>query len=198
MMPIYLASRSPRRRELLQQLGLEHTVLLAPPAQGPDEPQLPGEAAADYVRRTAREKAWQGVELLRQQGLPQGLILAADTTVILNEKVLGKPLDRSDAQRILAQLSGATHEVHTALAMIDRGTLLEDLSITQVRFRTLTQGDIDRYCDTGEPFDKAGAYGIQGMGGVFVEHIEGSFTGVMGLPLFETARLLGSAGIQLP
>ncbi|VCU68959.1 Maf-like protein YhdE [Pigmentiphaga humi] len=198
MTTIYLASRSPRRRELLTQLGIDHELLLAPPSEGPDEPQLPGERAADYVRRTAREKALAGAELMQMRELPARPVLAADTTVILDGDVLGKPLDRDDAGRILRRLSGSTHEVHTALAMVHGGILHEDVSVTRVRFRALDERDIASYCDSGEPFDKAGAYGIQGLGGVFVEHIAGSFTGVMGLPLFETARLLAIAGIALP
>lgn len=198
MTAIYLASRSPRRRELLTQLGIEHEVLLPPPAAGPDEPQLPGEPAADYVRRAAREKALLGAETMRLRQLEERPLLAADTTVILDGEVLGKPVDRADAVRILQKLSGTEHAVHTAVAMVCRGQLYEDVSITQVRFRILSQRDIERYCDTGEPFDKAGAYGIQGLGGVFVQHISGSFTGVMGLPLYETSRLLARAGILLP
>ncbi|MDX3907581.1 MAG: nucleoside triphosphate pyrophosphatase [Pigmentiphaga sp.] len=198
MTAIYLASRSPRRTELLAQLGVEHDVLLAPPAAGPDEPQLPGEPAADYVRRTAREKALLGAETMRLRHMPERPLLAADTTVILDGDVLGKPVDRADAVRILQRLSGSTHVVHTALAVVSRGVLHEDESITQVQFRELTPRDIERYCDTGEPYDKAGAYGIQGLGGIFVRHISGSFTGVMGLPLYETARLLACAGIVLP
>jgi septum formation protein len=189
---IYLASRSPRRRELLTQLGVAHDVLLFPPAAAgvDDEPQLPGEAAADYVRRTARDKAWQGARVLAERQLPARPVLAADTTVILAGEVLGKPRDRDDAIAILQRLSGATHEVHTALALVDDGTLYEDVSITEVVFDTLSDAQITAYCDSGEPFDKAGAYGIQGGAGRFVERIAGSFTGVMGLPLFETARLL--------
>lgn len=198
MAAIYLASRSPRRRELLDQLGVAHEVLLAPPSSGPDEPQLPFESAADYVRRTARDKAWQGLETMRGGSFEARPILAADTTVILDGEVLGKPEDRQDAIRILSRLSGRDHEVRTAIALIIGNELFEDLSITQVSFRELTPQDIERYCNSGEPFDKAGAYGIQGLAGVFVSKIEGSFTGVMGLPLFETARLLAHAGIQLP
>jgi septum formation protein len=198
MNPIYLASRSPRRRELLDQLGVAHEVLLPPPSDGPDEPQLPFEPAADYVRRTARDKAMQGAAEMVRRGLPARPLLAADTTVILNGEVLGKPVDRLDAIRILSLLSGSQHEVHTAVALSLGSVLHEDVSITTVRFRALTAGDIERYCDSGEPFDKAGAYGIQGLGGVFVERIEGSYTGVMGLPLFETARLLAQVGVVLP
>jgi len=192
MTVIYLASRSPRRRELLTQLGVAHDVLLFPPAAAgvDDEPQLPGEAAADYVRRTARDKAWQGACALAARGLPRRPVLAADTTVILDGDVLGKPRDRDDAFAMLRRLSGASHEVHTALALVDGERLHEDVSITQVSFGALSDAQIAAYCDSGEPFDKAGAYGIQGGAGRFVERIAGSFTGVMGLPLFETARLL--------
>jgi septum formation protein len=198
MTTLYLASKSPRRRELLTQLGIAHEVLVPPPSDGPDEPQLDGESAADYVRRTARDKAQQGAALRAERGLPAKPILAADTTVILDGQVLGKPVDRDDAIRILSLLSGRRHEVHTAVALIHDGHLHEDVSITQVHFRVLTADDIARYCASGEPYDKAGAYGIQGLAGVFVSRIDGSFTGVMGLPLFETARLLAHAGIALP
>jgi septum formation protein len=192
MTVIYLASRSPRRRELLTQLGVAHDVLLfAPAAPGvDDEPQLPGEAAADYVRRTARDKAWQGARVLAQRQLPLRPVLAADTTVILNGQVLGKPRDRDDALSMLRRLSGATHQVHTALALVDGDRLREDVSITDVVFDTLSDAQIAAYCDSGDPYDKAGAYGIQSGAGRFVSRIAGSFTGVMGLPLFETARLL--------
>jgi septum formation protein len=192
MTAIYLASRSPRRRELLTQLGVAHDVLLFPPvAPGvDDEPQLPGEAAADYVRRTARDKAWQGARALAGRNLPVRPVLAADTTVILDGDVLGKPRGRDDAIAILRRLSGATHEVHTALALVSGEQLFEDVSITEVEFDRLSDAQIAAYCDSGEPFDKAGAYGIQGGAGRFVARIAGSFTGVMGLPLFETARLL--------
>ncbi|WP_420224602.1 Maf family protein [Pigmentiphaga litoralis] len=198
MTTLYLASKSPRRRELLTQIGIAYDVLVPPPTDGPDEPQLDGESAADYVRRTARDKAQQGAAWMNDRGMPIKPILAADTTVILDGQVLGKPVDRDDAIRILSLLSGHQHEVHTAIALIVNGQLFEDVSVTQVHFRDLTAGDIARYCDTGEPFDKAGAYGIQGLAGVFVARIDGSFTGVMGLPLFETARLLLHAGITLP
>ncbi|GAA4331815.1 Maf family protein [Pigmentiphaga soli] len=198
MTALYLASRSPRRTELLRQLRIDHQVLVPPAGDGPDEPQLPGEPAAEYVRRTAREKAMRGEQAMRDLGLPALPVLAADTTVILDGDVLGKPADRADAMRILARLSGSAHEVHTAVALAHGDRLLEDVSVTTVRFRPLAPADIERYCDSGEPYDKAGAYGIQGLAGVFVERIDGSFTGVMGLPLFETARLLAKVGIVLP
>ncbi|HCW17568.1 nucleoside triphosphate pyrophosphatase [Achromobacter sp.] len=195
---LYLASASPRRRELLTQIGLAHEVLRVPAPPGEDEPQHPGESAADYVRRTASDKALRGRDWMRSQALPTLPLLAADTTVVLDGVVLGKPADRDDAMRILRALSGATHDVHTAVAVWAGNQLLEAVSITQVRMRELIDDEIGRYCDSGEPFGKAGAYGIQGMAGTFIAHISGSYTGVMGLPLFETANLLRAAGIQTP
>ncbi|MBB1594852.1 nucleoside triphosphate pyrophosphatase [Achromobacter sp. UMC46] len=195
---LYLASASPRRRELLTQIGLAHEVLRVPAPPGEDEPQHSGESAADYVRRTARDKALRGRDWMRSQALPPLPLLAADTTVILDGAVLGKPADRDDALRILRALSGATHEVHTAVAVWAGDQLLEAVSVTQVRMRELSDDEIGRYCDSGEPFGKAGAYGIQGLAGTFIAHISGSYTGVMGLPLFETSGLLRAAGIQTP
>ncbi|WP_313371598.1 nucleoside triphosphate pyrophosphatase [Achromobacter animicus] len=195
---LYLASASPRRRELLNQIGLAHQVLLVPAPPGEDEPQHPGESAADYVQRTARDKALRGRDWMRAHDMPILPLLAADTTVILAGEVLGKPADRDDAIRILQALSGKTHEVHTAVAVCSGDRLLEAVSITEVHMRALQEDEIGRYCDSGEPFGKAGAYGIQGLAGTFVSHIAGSYTGVMGLPLFETANLLREAGIQVP
>jgi septum formation protein len=195
---LYLASASPRRRELLLQIGLAHQVLLAPAPPGDDEPQLPGESPADYVLRTAREKAERGQAWMRGQGLAALPVLAADTTVILDGAVLGKPADRADALRILQCLSGTTHEVRTAVALAARGRLFEAVSVTQVAMRATTASERERYCDSGEPYGKAGAYGIQGLAGVFIERIAGSYSGVMGLPLYETARLLAQGGIALP
>jgi len=195
---LYLASASPRRRELLNQIGLAHQVLLVPAPPGEDEPQHPGESAADYVQRTARDKALRGRDWMRAHDMPILPLLAADTTVILAGEVLGKPADRDDAIRILQALSGKTHEVHTAVAVCSGDRLLEAVSITEVHMRALQEDEIGRYCDSGEPFGRAGAYGIQGLAGTFVSHIAGSYTGVMGLPLFETANLLREAGIQVP
>ncbi|MEB6664477.1 Maf-like protein [Achromobacter ruhlandii] len=195
---LYLASASPRRRELLTQIGLAHDVLRVPAPPGEDEPQHPGESAADYVQRTARDKAERGRDWLRAQALPALPLLAADTTVILDGQVLGKPADRDDAIRILQALSGQTHQVHTAVALWTGDRLLEAVSITQVQMRPLQPDEIARYCDSGEPYGKAGAYGIQGLAGTFIARIDGSYTGVMGLPLFETANLLRAAGIAIP
>ncbi|NYT37132.1 septum formation inhibitor Maf [Allopusillimonas soli] len=189
---IYLASASPRRHEILVRMGVEHEVLHVPAPEGEDEPRLPGEPPEDYVRRTAREKAQRAADWVRTPLDTSRPILAADTTVILEHDLLGKPADLDDARTMLARLSGSIHSVHTAIAVAYQDSLLEDVSITQVRFRALTPQDIDSYCASGEPMGKAGAYGIQGRAGMFVQHLSGSYTGVMGLPMFETARLLQS------
>ncbi len=188
--PLYLASASPRRHEILTQLGIEHEILRLPPTGGEDEPRLPGEPPAAYVVRTAREKALRALAHLEQQQLPPRPVLAADTTVILGDEILGKPATIEDARAMLAKLSGGEHEVRTAVVAADPQRLLEAVSITTVRFATLRTEDIDAYCASGEPMDKAGAYGIQGLAGLFIERISGSYTGVMGLPVFETGRLL--------
>jgi len=198
---IYLASASPRRHEILLQIGVEHEVLDIPAPPGEDEPRLPNEAPEAYVCRTAREKAiragqWLAAHNTTSQGtpvIPHTPILSADTTVILDGEILGKPADRHEAQHMLRRLSGSTHAVHTAVVLACGNTLHEKVSITQVRFRTLTDTDIEAYCASGEPMGKAGAYGIQGKAGLFVAHISGSHTGVMGLPVFETGQLLQAA-----
>lgn len=198
MTAIYLASRSPRRHELLTQIRVPHDILVLPSPPGDDEPRLPGEAPADYVQRTAREKAERGMLAVRKRGLSLRPVLAADTTVIVGDDILGKPHDRDHAARMLRQLSGSRHEVRTALALAHGPHIHEDVSSTWVWFKPLTERDIQRYCDSNEPYDKAGGYGIQGLAGVFVQRLEGSYTGVMGLPLFETARLLQHAGVVVP
>ncbi|MDS1142057.1 Maf family protein [Pusillimonas sp. SM2304] len=197
---IYLASASPRRHDILLQMGVRHEVLNVPAAPGEDEPRLPGEAPEIYVRRTAREKALRARQWLAQQAAaadaaiqPDVPILAADTTVILDGDILGKPADADEARGMLHRLSGRTHAVHTAIVLAHGNALLEDVSITEVQFNVLTGAEIDAYCASGEPMGKAGAYGIQGMAGLFVAHISGSYTGVMGLPVFETGRLLRTA-----
>ncbi len=193
---IYLASASPRRHEILLQMGIRHQVLDVPAPAGEDEPQLPNEAPDHYVRRTAKDKAVRAVHWLQHAaGKPDGPILAADTTVILNNEVLGKPADLQQAQAMLRRLSGHTHQVHTAIVLANQGQFLEDVSITDVQVKTLNQYEIDAYCATGEPMGKAGSYGIQGAAAFFIEHISGSYSGVMGLPIFETHRLLVAAGL---
>lgn len=187
---IYLASASPRRHDILQQMGVPHSVLDVPSPPGKDEPQLPGEAPANYVRRTAREKALRAVEWITSQALPPRPVLAADTTVILDDTILGKPANADDARQMLARLSGTVHSVHTSVVLYYAGALHELVSQTEVRMRPLSATEIDAYCATGEPMGKAGSYGIQGHAALFIEHIAGSYSGVMGLPIFETGLLL--------
>lgn len=191
---IYLASTSPRRHEILQQMGVPHEVVLVPAPAGQDEPRLAGEAAEDYVRRTARDKAHRAAAWILEQARPQRPVLSADTTVILDHDILGKPLDLADAAMMLARLSGRTHHVHTAIALAYDGRIDEDVCITTVRMKTLSAAEIKYYCTTGESLGKAGSYAIQGYAARFIEHISGSHTGVMGLPVFETHRLLARAG----
>jgi len=192
---IYLASASPRRHELLRQIGVDHQVLAVPAPPGEDEPRLDNETAHQYVCRTAREKALNAVLWVRGNGMAALPILAADTTVILEDDVLGKPAGGAEARAMLARLSGRSHEVHTAVALVHGTSLYEAVSKTRVRMRALADKEIIAYCASGEPFGKAGAYGIQGRASVFIEHISGSYSGVMGLPLFETHQLLARAGL---
>jgi septum formation protein len=181
-----LASVSPRRRELLSQIGVSHVVVGA----DIDEAFLPGETPRDYVARLAREKAL--AVRLGGQRLP---VLAADTTVVVDGKVFGKPRDQAEAVYMLGELSGRAHEVLTAVALADSRGVAGRLSSSTVRFRNVSQEECLAYWETGEPRDKAGGYAIQGLGAVFIESLSGSYSGVMGLPLFETGALLRSAGI---
>ncbi len=185
---IYLASGSPRRRELLQQIGVPFRVLGAPI----DESVLPDEAPAAYVARLAAAKAEAGWGSREAADAP---VLAADTAVVLDGRILGKPSDRRHAADMLTQLSGRTHEVLTAVALRSAAGLHSRLSRSEVTFRRITGDEVDAYWDTGEAGDKAGAYAIQGRAAVFVADLRGSYSGVMGLPLFETAELLGTAGV---
>jgi len=181
MLSLYLASGSPRRRELLTQLGLSFERV----STDVEEQRREGEQAEQYVRRLAQEKAQAGV-VAAPQDLP---VLGADTIVVLNNEVLEKPADEAAAAVMLAKLSGQTHQVMTAVALADRQQLLDCLVVTDVTFRSLTPADITAYIASGEPMDKAGAYGIQGLGGNFVRKINGSYYAVVGLPLVETAEL---------
>ena len=183
---VCLASVSPRRRELLTQIGVPHTVVGA----GIDESVKPGEAPRDYVLRMARQKALTVRE--RGESLP---VLAADTTVVLDNTIYGKPRDRADGMAMLGQLSGRTHEVLTAVALANSNEVTVRLSVSTVRFRGLSPEECAAYWDTGEPRDKAGGYAIQGAAAVFIEALSGSYSGVMGLPLFETGELLRAAGV---
>ena len=181
-----LASVSPRRRELLAQIGVPHIVAGA----HIDEAVLPHETPREYVARLAQEKAlaiWR-----RGQELP---VLAADTTVVLDDVVFGKPRDRADGLSMLQRLSGRSHEVLTAVALADKSGVEVRTSASAVRFRKLTPDECAAYWETGEPRDKAGGYAIQGWGAVFIESLTGSYSGVMGLPLYETAELLRAAGV---
>lgn len=186
---IYLASRSPRRAELLEQLGIAYRLLDV----DVDESTVRGERTADYVRRVAEEKAWAGVAV-RERGLP---VLGADTAVVVDDAILGKPANREDALAMLARLSGRAHRVLSGVAITDGDRSRVALNETVVLFRDISEEEADAYWATGEPMDKAGAYGIQGVGALFVERIEGSYSGVMGLPLFETAALLEAFGIRV-
>ena len=182
MITLYLASGSPRRRQLLTQLGLQFERLLT----HTEEQRQPDEAAEHYVRRLAADKARAGVAMAPRD-LP---VLGADTIVVLNGDVLEKPRDAEHAAEMLARLSGQTHQVMTAIALADSETLLDCLVLTDVTFRNVTAAEIAHYIASGEPMDKAGAYGIQGLGGNFVRTINGSYYAVVGLPLVETTELL--------
>jgi septum formation protein len=183
-----LASLSPRRRELLRQIGVTFSTV----SVQVDETPLPGEKPEAFVLRLAQEKALAGRQLPEAGGCP---VLAADTAVVVDGRILGKPADRSQALSMLALLSGREHQVYTGVALVNR-EVHTGLNISRVRFRDLSPAEAAAYWDTGEPADKAGAYGIQGLGAVFVAELLGSYSGVMGLPLFETAQLLRACGID--
>jgi septum formation protein len=191
---IYLASGSPRRRELLQQIGVSFRVIGAEL----DETAREGESAAAYVSRLAEAKAavgWEGSRDLRGGNLRGAPVLAADTAVVLEGEILGKPADMNDAIAMLLKLSGRAHQVLTAVALRTVGGLEVRVSRSSVTFRSIGPGEARAYWDTGEPRDKAGAYAIQGYAAVFIADLKGSYSGVMGLPLFETAELLKAAGV---
>jgi len=191
---IYLASRSPRRRELLAQIGVRFHLLLFRDRPGEavdvDESTFGGEAADAYVERMARTKAEVGWQRMVQRNLPRAPVLSADTTVALEGKIFGKPNDREDAAAMLSTLSGTTHEVLTAVALKSDDSLQSVVSRSEVKFKTLTPAEIAAYVESGECDDKAGAYAIQGRAARFIVELRGSYSGVMGLPLYETAQLL--------
>jgi septum formation protein len=196
---IYLASQSPRRAQLLSQLGVRHELLLADAGEDAEalEAVLPHEAPTRYVQRVTALKLDAAVARRLRAGLPEAPVLCADTTVALGRTILGKPEDARDAQRMLALLSGTTHRVLTAVALQHGRRRQAALSVSRVRFAPLTRAQIARYAGGGEPLGKAGAYAIQGAAAAFVEHISGSYSGIMGLPMFETAALLRRAGFQI-
>ena len=191
---IYLASRSPRRRELLKQIGVSFESLLVREdlrrGVDVDETPLPDESAGIYALRIARTKAAIALQQIAQRGLPQKPVLAADTTIVFDDQIIGKPEDDKDAVRILRALSGREHQVLTAVALALKEQVETQISVSSVWFRELTQDEIRRYVASGEAHDKAGAYAIQGRAASFVTRIEGSYSGIMGLPLAETADLL--------
>ncbi len=188
--PLLLASRSPRRRELLDRIGIAYRVCPA----DVDESALAGESPEGYVLRLARHKA----AVVYEREPQSAAALAADTTVTLDGRLYGKPADRADALAMLQELAGRTHRVLTAVALAHAGGLDSELSVSEVTFAPLDAAAIGRYWDSGEPLDKAGGYAIQGLAAVFIRELRGSYTGVMGLPLYETATLLARAGLGHP
>lgn len=191
---IYLASASPRRQELLRQIGVAFEVLHP---QVPEQPRS-DEAAEDYVRRVARDKALAGLSLVGERGLPPRPLLAADTEVVLDGEVLGKPRDRAHGLSMLRRLADRSHRVLTAVLLVHDGREFPALSVSEVSFGALTDADIEHYWSTGEPVDKAGAYAVQGRAAGFIGHLSGSYSGVMGLPLYEVVQVLSKAGIAWP
>ncbi|MFO1351858.1 MAG: nucleoside triphosphate pyrophosphatase [Gammaproteobacteria bacterium] len=188
---LYLASASPRRRELLSMIGIRYETVLAPV----DETPLAGEAPAAYVARLALAKARAGQAALA--GSSNVPILGADTTVVVDGEIIGKPADRAEGLAMLARLSGREHEVLSAVALVRGGREAVRVNLSRVRFRRLSVAECEAYWASGEPADKAGAYGIQGVGAIFIRELHGSHSGVMGLPLFETAELLRDFGIHI-
>lgn len=192
---LFLASSSPRRRELLAQIGVSFEVL------SPDIPEhvLAGESAEDYVSRLAAEKARAGLNLLPESSAEEEiLLLGSDTSVVVDGTILGKPQDRRAGLEMLSQLSGRRHQVMTAVSLLNnQGRQQTRISVSEVQFRHLSMDEIERYWHSGEPADKAGGYAVQGLGAVFIEQLTGSYSAVMGLPLFETAELLESFGLPV-
>jgi septum formation protein len=191
---LILASASPRRRELLMQLLRQPAVKFKVQPADIDESPEDGEAPRQYVQRMAREKAKAGFE---QCGRAK-VTLGSDTIVVLNDEILGKPASRTEAETMLGNLSGQTHQVYSAVALVlESGEVLETLNVTAVTFGDMSSAWIKQYCQTEEPMDKAGAYAVQGGAGQYIRRIEGSYSGVMGLPLYETALLLRQAGLRI-
>ena len=196
---IYLASQSPRRRHLLEQLGVPHELLLPGPEEDSEaiEAVLPGEAPTAYVERVTGLKLEAAVARRVARGLPDAPILCSDTTVALGGTIYGKPDDPAHAARMLAALAGHEHRVLTAVALQVGAKRVSALSVSRVTFAAMTAAQIDAYVATGEPLGKAGAYGIQGRAAAYVEHLAGSYSGIMGLPMYETAQLLRAAGFAI-
>ncbi len=202
---VYLASQSPRRRQLLEQLGVRYELLLADDSEDAEALEVvkPGEAPRAYVQRVTLLKLDAALKRMARRGLPTAPVLCSDTTVALGKTILGKPDDAKHAAQILGALSGQTHRVLTSVAI---GTLskagkplktAQDLSISNVRFAPLTRTQIQNYVASGEPMGKAGAYAVQGRAAAYIAHISGSYSGIMGLPMFETAQLLREFGFKV-
>jgi septum formation protein len=189
---VYLASQSPRRRQLLEQMGVRYELLLATPDEDTEllERVMPGEAPLTYVKRVTQLKLEAAVLRMQKRQLPLAPVLCADTTVALGRNILGKPENEQDALRILKTLSGQTHRVLTAVAVASGRRRLLSLSVSKVSFAPMKLSEMKAYVATGEPFGKAGAYAIQGVAARHISAIQGSYTGIMGLPIFETAELL--------
>lgn len=198
---IYLASKSPRRRELLRQIGVEFELLLLREntARGPDVPELvlPGEAPLAYVERVTREKVATACDTMLSRRLPVRPVLTADTTVTLDNRILGKPANIAEAMDMLRLLSGRTHQVLTSIALQRDTDFWQMTHRSDVTFDTLSEDTMRAYCALPEPYDKAGGYAIQGRAAQFIRHIAGSHSSIMGLPLFETTQLLQQAGIRI-
>lgn len=198
--PLYLASQSPRRLELLRQIGLLPTVLRLRnnhPRADVDETPQPGEAPLEYVRRLAREKAEAGLLAIAERNLPMLPVVAADTTVAVAGAILGKPASAEEGADMLRRYSGRGHAVFTGVAVALNGRIEVAVSESEVHFKTLSEHEINAYLASKEGHDKAGGYGIQGRAAVFVERLSGSYSGVMGLPLFETSELLKTVGFEV-
>jgi septum formation protein len=195
---IYLASQSPRRSQLLDQLGVRHELLLPDPDEDSEglEVAMKNEAPAAYVQRVTGLKLDAAVARMQRRGLSVAPILCSDTTVALGRNILGKPADPQDAVRMLSALSGTRHRVLTAVAVQQRRKRVQALSTSQVDFAAMTPAQIKAYVASGEPMGKAGAYAVQGRAAGFISHIRGSYSGIMGLPMFETAELLRSLGFK--
>jgi len=198
---IYLASKSPRRRELLRQIGVDFELLLlrdrSPRGPEVSEDVLPGEKAEDYVARVTREKAEHASTTMQWRRLPIRPVLAADTTVVVDGRILGKPAGPNEAMEMLKALSGRTHRVLTSVALHHNEDSWQMTQTSSVTFAALTDDMLRAYCATPEPYDKAGGYAVQGMAAMFIASIAGSYSGIMGLPLHETAQLLQQAGIPV-
>jgi septum formation protein len=195
---VYLASQSPRRRQLLEQLGVRYELLLPEAHEDSEalEAARPGETPAAYVRRVTGLKLDAALQRLQRRGLPAAPVLCSDTTVAMGRTLYGKPADPADAARMLRELSGHTHRVLTAVSLQVGRRRLQALSDSRVRFAPMTRAEIAAYVATGEPLGKAGAYAVQGRAAAHIERIAGSYTGIMGLPLCETARMLTAAGVR--